>query len=115
MPGSMAGWAWVGLTPAALVILAAFVFVLQNRQDSTVSFAAFSGRIPLGVALLAEAALGALAVFLLGSLRILHHRIHRYIAWNTVDLVPSFTTVVRNEQSGARRSHPNRFVRFEIG
>jgi uncharacterized integral membrane protein len=55
---------------AALVI----VFVVQNRQDAKVSFFVFSGRFPVALALLVAAALGALVVFLLGSVRILQLR-----------------------------------------
>ena len=50
------------------------VFVLQNLQRSDVSFLVWSGALPLGVALLVSAALGALGVFLLGSVRIVQLR-----------------------------------------
>lgn len=50
------------------------VFVVQNRQDAKVSFLVFSGRFPVALALLVAAALGALVVFLLGSVRIIQLR-----------------------------------------
>jgi len=50
------------------------VFVLQNLQATTVRFVVVSGRLPLGVALLIAAALGALVVFCLGSVRIVQLR-----------------------------------------
>jgi uncharacterized integral membrane protein len=50
------------------------VFVLQNLQATTVRFVVVSGRLPLGVALLVAAALGALVVFCLGSVRIVQLR-----------------------------------------
>jgi uncharacterized integral membrane protein len=63
-----------------LVLLAiTLVFVLQNLRSVKVSFLSASGRLPLGVALLVAAALGALAVLTLGSVRIiqLRHLVHR--------------------------------------
>jgi uncharacterized integral membrane protein len=70
---------WVKLSPALLVLALILVFVFQNSRTAKVSFATASGRIPLALALLAAAALGALFVFTLGSIRILQLRrtIHR--------------------------------------
>jgi uncharacterized integral membrane protein len=48
--------------------------VLQNLQRSDVKFLVWSGQLPLGIALLLSAVLSALAVFLLGSVRILQLR-----------------------------------------
>jgi uncharacterized integral membrane protein len=49
-------------------------FVLQNREEAKVTFLMFSGRFPLALALVVAAALGALVVFLLGSVRIVQLR-----------------------------------------
>jgi uncharacterized integral membrane protein len=71
--------AWIRLLPAAVVLAAILMFVLQNSTRTTVRFAVVSGRIPLAVALLASVALGGLLVLALGSIRILQLRriIHR--------------------------------------
>ncbi|HET6965317.1 MAG TPA: lipopolysaccharide assembly protein LapA domain-containing protein [Acidimicrobiales bacterium] len=55
------------------------VFIFQNSQSAKVSFVTASGRLPLAVALLGAAALGALFVLALGSIRILQLRrmVHR--------------------------------------
>src|SRR5215213_1401361 len=74
LPGSRVGRTWVALAPAALALVLVVVFVLQNLQATTVRFVVVSGRLPLGVALLVAAALGALVVFCLGSVRILQLR-----------------------------------------
>lgn len=71
--------AWVRVVPALVLLAVTLVFVLQNLRSTNVSFVAVSGRLPLGVALLAAAALGGLLVFTLGSMRIIQLRrtIHR--------------------------------------
>jgi uncharacterized integral membrane protein len=74
LPSSRVGRAWTALIPAGLVLVVVLVFVLQNLQRSDVSFLVWSGALPLGVALLVSAALGALGVFLLGSVRIVQLR-----------------------------------------
>jgi uncharacterized integral membrane protein len=74
LPSSRVGRAWTALVPAGLVLGVVLIFVLQNLQRSDVAFLAWSGELPLGVALLVSAVLGALAVFLLGSVRILQLR-----------------------------------------
>src|SRR4051812_29902869 len=74
VPSSRVGRTWTALVPAAAVMVVVLIFVLQNLQRSEVTFLFWSGGLPLGVALLAAAALGGLAVFLLGSVRILQLR-----------------------------------------
>lgn len=73
------GRTWVKVLPALLVLAVILVFVFQNSQSAKVSFVTASGRLPLAIALLAAAALGALFVLALGSIRILQLRrtIHR--------------------------------------
>ena len=70
MPKSRAGRAWKSLVPALVFAAVMVIFVVQNLQKAKVSFLTFSGRFPLALALLAAAALGALVVFCLGSVRI---------------------------------------------
>ena len=74
-----AGRAWVRVLPALVVLAVILVFIFQNSQSAKVSFVTASGRLPLAVALLGAAALGALFVLALGSIRILQLRrlVHR--------------------------------------
>lgn len=74
-----AGRAWVKVLPALVVLAVILVFIFQNSQSAKVSFVTASGRLPLAVALLGAAALGALFVLALGSIRILQLRrmVHR--------------------------------------
>lgn len=67
------------MLPALFVLTVILVFIFQNSQSAKVSFMTASGRLPLAVALLAAAALGALLMLALGSIRILQLRrvIHR--------------------------------------
>ena len=74
IPRSRAGLAWKSLVPALVVLAVMLVFVFQNLQDAKISFLTFSARFPLALALLVAAALGALVVFLLGSVRIVQLR-----------------------------------------
>jgi uncharacterized integral membrane protein len=81
------GRAWVKVLPALLVLAVILVFIFQNSQSAKVSFVTASGRLPLAIALLASAALGALFVLALGSIRILQLRrvIHRSSGGNHGD------------------------------
>ncbi len=62
------------MLPVLILFAAILVFVLQNLHSSKVSFLSLSGTLPLGVALLAAVALGAVLVLALGSVRILQLR-----------------------------------------
>ena len=74
VPKSRAGQAWKSLVPALVFAAVMVVFVVQNLEKAKVSFLIFSGRFPLALALLVAAALGALVVFCLGSVRIVQLR-----------------------------------------
>ncbi len=74
VPKSRAARAWKGLVPALVFAAVMVVFVVQNLQKVKVSFLVFSGRFALALALLVAAALGALVVFCLGSVRIAQFR-----------------------------------------
>jgi uncharacterized integral membrane protein len=74
VPKSRAGGAWKSLVPALVFAAVMVIFVVQNLQKAKVSFLMFSGRFPLALALLVAAALGALVVFCLGSVRIVQLR-----------------------------------------
>jgi uncharacterized integral membrane protein len=74
VPRSRAGQAWKSLIPALVLVAVMLVFVFENLREAKVSFLMFSGRFPLALALLVAAALGALVVFCLGSVRIVQLR-----------------------------------------
>jgi uncharacterized integral membrane protein len=71
---SRTGGLWVGLVLSALVLLLLLVFILQNDDPVNISFFAFEGTLPTGVALLLAAIAGILLVAIPGSLRILQLR-----------------------------------------
>jgi len=73
-PRSRIGEMWVILVLAALVLLLLLVFILQNGQQSKVSFLGAHGSLPMGVALLLAAVFGVLLVALPGTIRILQLR-----------------------------------------
>ena len=74
VPKSRAGRAWQRVIPALLVTAVMVIFVVQNLHKTKISFLTFSGRFPVALALLVAAALGALVVFLLGTVRIAQFR-----------------------------------------
>jgi uncharacterized integral membrane protein len=71
---SRTGGLWVGLILSALVLLLLLVFILQNGEPVQISFFAFQGVLPTGVALLLAAIAGILLVAIPGSVRILQLR-----------------------------------------
>jgi putative membrane protein len=74
IPASRSSRAWMAVVPVLAVTALLLVFVLQNLRSAKVSFFTASGSLPLGLALLAAAALGGLVVFSLGSMRIVQLR-----------------------------------------
>ncbi|RZS91638.1 putative integral membrane protein [Motilibacter rhizosphaerae] len=74
LPSSWVGRTWTALLPTAVVVVVVLVFVLENSRHTRVNVLFWSAALPLGVALLGAAALGGLAVFLLGSVRIVQLR-----------------------------------------
>jgi len=66
--------AWIRLFPGLVVLVVILVFVFQNPKDIKVSLFTFSGTLPLSVALLGAAVLGALMALALGSVRIVQLR-----------------------------------------
>ena len=69
-----AGRLWAALVPALILLIVMLVFIFQNLHDVKVSFFTASGSLPLALALLLAAILGALIVLCLGSIRILQLR-----------------------------------------
>jgi uncharacterized integral membrane protein len=74
IPSTRAGRAWMRVLPGLVLFAIMLTFVLQNLRTARVTFFAASGTLPLALALLAAAALGALLVLALGSFRIMQLR-----------------------------------------
>jgi uncharacterized integral membrane protein len=67
--------AWTAVAVGALLGVALIVFVVQNTQKIQIKFFGASGHIPLVVALLAAATIGALIVLVAGVSRITQLRL----------------------------------------
>jgi lipopolysaccharide assembly protein A len=74
-------WTMVGI--GVVLLVAILVFILQNSQRVRMRFLMVDGTLPLGVALLFAALLGALLVLVAGAARVLQLRVvarrHRHI------------------------------------
>jgi putative membrane protein len=66
-------WTMVGI--GVILLVAILVFILQNGQRVRVRFLVANGTLPLGVALLFAALLGALLVLVAGAARVLQLRV----------------------------------------
>jgi uncharacterized integral membrane protein len=66
-------WTMVGI--GVILLVAILVFILQNSQRVHVRFLMVDGTLPLGVALLFGALLGALLVLVAGAARVLQLRV----------------------------------------
>ena len=66
-------WTMVGI--GVVLLVAILVFILQNGQRVRVRFLMVDGTLPLGVALLFAALLGALLVLAAGAARVLQLRV----------------------------------------
>jgi lipopolysaccharide assembly protein A len=66
-------WTMVGI--GVVLLVAILVFILQNSQRVRVRFLMVDGTLPLGVALLFAALLGALLVLVAGAARVLQLRV----------------------------------------
>jgi uncharacterized integral membrane protein len=69
------GALWVAAIAAAVVVLLLLIFILQNTQQVEVALFGANPNLPLGVALLLAAVLGALTVALIGTARIVQLRL----------------------------------------
>lgn len=74
IPSSRISRLWIRILPAIVVLAVILVFVFQNTEDVKVRLFTFARSMPLSVALLGAAALGALLVLALGSARIFQLR-----------------------------------------
>jgi putative membrane protein len=66
-------WTMVGV--GVVLLIAILVFILQNGQRARVRFLMVDGTLPLGVALLFAALLGALLVLVVGVARVFQLRV----------------------------------------
>ena len=66
-------WTMVGI--GVVLLVAILVFILQNSQRVRMRFLMVDGTLPLGVALLFAALLGALLVLVAGAARVLQLRV----------------------------------------
>jgi len=67
--------AWTALVVGVAALLVILVFILQNLQSVELHFLAFHGQLPLAIALLFAAILGAIIVLAFGGGRILQLRL----------------------------------------
>lgn len=74
IPSTRASRAWIRVLPALIVLAILLVFIFQNGKDVKIRFLGFAGTLPLSLALLASAALGALVLLALGSVRMIQLR-----------------------------------------
>ncbi len=72
--GSRTSGFWAATVGLGVVLLLLIVFIAQNTRQTTVSFLAWDGRVPVSVALLIAAVAGLFLALLAGLLRILQLR-----------------------------------------
>src|SRR3981081_3214365 len=72
--GSRLSGAWTAMVVGVVTLLVILVFILQNLQSVELHFLAFHGQLPLAIALLFAAILGAIIVLAFGGGRILQLR-----------------------------------------
>jgi uncharacterized integral membrane protein len=72
--GSRTSGFWAATVALGVVLLLLIVFITQNTRETTVSFLAWDGRVPVAVALMIAAVAGLFLALLAGLLRILQLR-----------------------------------------
>ena len=72
--GSRTSWFWAATVGLGVVLLLLIIFIAQNTRQTTVSFLAWDGEVPVSVALLIAALAGLCLALLAGLLRILQLR-----------------------------------------
>lgn len=65
---------WLAVSALGLVLVLLIIFIAQNTRETTVSFLAWDGDVPVAVALLIASAAGLFLATTAGSLRILQLR-----------------------------------------
>ncbi|HZU16357.1 MAG TPA: lipopolysaccharide assembly protein LapA domain-containing protein [Candidatus Dormibacteraeota bacterium] len=66
---------WTALALGTVMVVLILVFILQNLRQVEVNFLVFSGRLPLGAAILCGAVAGVVITFAVGAARILQLRL----------------------------------------
>jgi uncharacterized integral membrane protein len=66
--------AWTAAIVAVVLVVAMLIFILDNEHQVSISFVSLHGHLPLGVALLFSAVIGAVIVLVCGTARILQLR-----------------------------------------
>jgi lipopolysaccharide assembly protein A len=69
-PRSRAGATWVGISIAALMLIALIVFMLQNTQPVLVTFLTMQGTVSLAIALLIAGIGVGIVALVIGTIRI---------------------------------------------
>jgi uncharacterized integral membrane protein len=72
--GSRTSGFWAAVVALGLVLLLLIIFIAQNTRETTVSFLAWDGQVPVAVAILIAAVAGLFLAGLAGMLRILQLR-----------------------------------------
>lgn len=72
--GSRTSGFWAAVVGFGVVLVLLIVFIAQNTRETTVSFLAWDGQVPVAVALLIATAAGLFLATAAGSLRILQLR-----------------------------------------
>jgi uncharacterized integral membrane protein len=72
--GSRTSGFWAATVGLGLLLLLLIVFIAQNTRETTVSFLAWDGQVPVSVALMIAAVAGLFLALLAGLLRILQLR-----------------------------------------
>jgi len=72
--GSRTSGFWAGIVALGVVLLLLIIFIAQNTRETTVSFLAWDGEVPVAVAILIASAAGLFLATVGGSLRILQLR-----------------------------------------
>lgn len=72
--GSRTSGFWIAVVALCIVLVLLIVFMAQNTRETTVTFLAWDGEVPVALALLIAAVGGLFLALLAGSLRILQLR-----------------------------------------
>jgi uncharacterized integral membrane protein len=72
--GSRTSGFWISVVALGVVLVLLIIFIAQNTRETTVSFLAWDGQVPVAVAILIASVAGLFLATLAGSLRILQLR-----------------------------------------
>ncbi len=72
--GSRTSGFWAAVISLGIVLILLIIFIAQNTRETTVSFLAWDGEVPVAVAILIAAVAGLFLAGIAGTLRILQLR-----------------------------------------